>query len=28
METAGYRLVNDYDLLDRQHFQVFAKSEG
>ncbi|MBX3303929.1 MAG: class I SAM-dependent methyltransferase [Nitrospira sp.] len=28
MEAAGYRLANDYDLLDHQHFQVFAKSEG
>jgi len=24
MEAAGYRLVNDFDLLDRQHFQIFA----
>lgn len=28
MEAAGYRLANDYDLLDQQHFQVFAKSES
>lgn len=28
MEAAGYRLVSDHDLLDRQHFQVFAKSDG
>lgn len=28
METAGYRLANDYDLLDQQHFQIFVKSEG
>jgi predicted methyltransferase len=28
MEAAGYRLANDYDLLDRQHFQIFAKPEG
>lgn len=24
MEAAGYRLINDYDLLERQHFQIFA----
>ena len=24
MEAAGYRLVNAYDLLDRQHFQIFT----
>lgn len=24
MEAAGYQLVNDYDLLERQHFQIFA----
>jgi len=24
MEAAGYRLINAYDLLDRQHFQIFA----
>lgn len=28
MEAAGYRLVNDYDLLDRQHFQIFAMPES
>ena len=28
MEAAGYHLVDDYDLLDRQHFQIFAKAEG
>jgi len=25
MEAAGYRLVNDYDIVARQHFQIFAK---
>lgn len=25
MEAAGYRLVDEYDLIDRQHFQIFAK---
>jgi predicted methyltransferase len=25
MEDAGYLLINDYDLIDRQHFQIFAK---
>jgi len=24
MESAGYRLVADYDVIDRQHFQVFS----
>ncbi|GKS59627.1 hypothetical protein YTPLAS18_31540 [Nitrospira sp.] len=24
MESAGYRLVSDFDVIDRQHFQVFA----
>jgi len=24
LETAGYRLTNDFDFLTRQHFQVFA----
>ncbi|MBK9308136.1 MAG: class I SAM-dependent methyltransferase [Nitrospira sp.] len=24
MEAAGYQLVNTYDVLDRQHFQIFA----
>ncbi len=28
LEAAGYRLVHDHDLLDRQHFQIFAKPEG
>jgi arsenite methyltransferase len=27
METAGYRLVNDYNVIDSQHFQIFAKAE-
>ena len=28
MEDAGYLLVDDYDLIDRQHFQIFAKAES
>jgi len=28
MEDAGYLLVNDYSLIDRQHFQIFAKAAG
>jgi arsenite methyltransferase len=28
MEDAGYLLVNDYELIDRQHFQIFAKVAG
>ena len=24
MEAAGYRLINDYDLLEQQHFQIFT----
>jgi hypothetical protein len=28
MEDAGYLLVDDYDLIDRQHFQIFAKSDN
>jgi arsenite methyltransferase len=28
MENAGYLLVEDYDLIDRQHFQIFAKATG
>jgi predicted methyltransferase len=28
MEDAGYRLIEDYDFIDRQHFQVFAKPES
>jgi hypothetical protein len=27
MEAAGYRLLNDYDLIDHQHFQIFAKAD-
>jgi ubiquinone/menaquinone biosynthesis C-methylase UbiE len=27
METAGYRLLNDYNVVDRQHFQIFSKAE-
>jgi arsenite methyltransferase len=27
MEAAGYRLVNDYDIIHSQHFQIFAKAE-
>jgi arsenite methyltransferase len=27
MEAAGYRLVNDYDVVESQHFQIFAKAE-
>lgn len=27
MEAAGYQLLNDYDVVDRQHFQIFAKVE-
>lgn len=27
MEAAGYRLVNDYDIVASQHFQIFAKAE-
>lgn len=26
MEAAGYHLIDDYDLIDRQHFQIFAKA--
>lgn len=25
MEAAGYRLIADYDFIDRQHFQVFSR---
>jgi arsenite methyltransferase len=28
MEDAGYLLIDDYDLIDRQHFQIFAKRAG
>ncbi len=27
MEAAGYLLIHDYDLIDRQHFQIFSKPE-
>ncbi|HEU4684563.1 MAG TPA: class I SAM-dependent methyltransferase [Nitrospira sp.] len=27
MEAAGYRLVNDYDLIEDQHFQIFTRQE-
>jgi len=27
MEAASYRLLNDYDVVDSQHFQIFAKAE-
>jgi arsenite methyltransferase len=28
MEDAGYLLIDEYDLVDRQHFQIFAKVAG
>ncbi|HWG96182.1 MAG TPA: class I SAM-dependent methyltransferase [Nitrospira sp.] len=28
MEDAGYLLIDDFDLIDRQHFQIFAKSDN
>ena len=28
MNAAGYRLVNDYDIIDSQHFQIFTKAES
>ncbi len=28
MKDAGYLLVGDYDLIDRQHFQIFARAES
>ena len=28
MEAAGYRLINDYDVVESQHFQVFAKADS
>jgi len=28
MEAAGYLLVDEYDLIDRQHFQIFSKVAG
>jgi arsenite methyltransferase len=27
MEAAGYRLAADYDLIDRQHFQIFSRTD-
>jgi hypothetical protein len=27
MEAAGYRLAADYDLVDRQHFQMFSRTD-
>jgi arsenite methyltransferase len=27
MEAAGYRLAADYDLVDRQHFQIFSRAD-
>ena len=27
MEAAGYQLLNDYDVVDSQHFQIFAKAD-
>jgi hypothetical protein len=27
METATYWLLNDYDVVDRQHFQFFSKAD-
>ena len=27
MGTAGYRLAADYDLIDRQHFQIFSRTD-
>jgi hypothetical protein len=26
MESAGYRRTADFDLIDRQHFQMFVRS--
>ena len=28
MEDAGYLLIDDYDFIDRQHFQIFAKADN
>jgi arsenite methyltransferase len=28
MEAAGYRLVDDFDLIDQQHFQIFHAQHG
>jgi arsenite methyltransferase len=27
MESAGYRLAADYDLIDRQNFQIFSRTD-
>ena len=27
MESAGYRLAADYDFIDRQHFQIFSRTD-
>jgi SAM-dependent methyltransferase len=27
MEAAGYRLAADYNLIDRQHFQIFSRTD-
>jgi arsenite methyltransferase len=27
MESAGYRLAADYDLVERQHFQIFSRTD-
>jgi hypothetical protein len=27
MESAGYRSAADYDLIDRQHFQIFSRTD-
>jgi len=26
MESAGYRLMADFDVIDRQHFQIFSRN--
>jgi ubiquinone/menaquinone biosynthesis C-methylase UbiE len=28
MEDAGYLLIDEYDFIDRQHFQIFAKADN
>jgi ubiquinone/menaquinone biosynthesis C-methylase UbiE len=28
MEAAGYQLVNDYNVVESQHFQIFSKAQG
>ena len=28
MESAGYRLAADYDIIDRQHFQIFSRKDS